>query len=362
MTTQKIADVDVHHQYPSLAALDPYLPDGYRGSIYIPRGGNGGGNPRGGMRKDAGTPTGGIAGSDPEYMVEHHLDRYGIDVAILNPGSPLALAGHPFPDQAAAIAAATNDWTINEWFPVDRRFLGSVLISPRDPEQAADEIRRVGSDPRMVQATMTAAPVLMGERFMHPIYAAAAETGLTINLHVGGGQGGVNRGDYPVGFGSSFFETHIGMCIPGIYHLISMVSQGVFEKYPSVRLILNEFGVTWLPFVMWRMDMEYRAARDDVPWLTRLPSEYIKQFVRFSTQPLEVPADPRDLVTVLSVVGADKMLLFASDYPHWDFDSPEFALKGFPAEWRPRILWDNACELYGLDALTQAAPPVAAIR
>jgi predicted TIM-barrel fold metal-dependent hydrolase len=292
-------------------------------------------------------------------MVEHHLDRYGLDYALLNPGSPLALAGHPFLDQAAAIASATNDWTINEWFPVDERFLGSILVSPRDPELAAQEIRRLGAHPRMVQVTMTAAPVLMGERFMHPIYEAANEFGLVVNLHVGGGQGGINPGDYPVGHGSTFFETHIGMCIPGIYHLISMVAQGVFEKFPKIKFVMNEFGIVWLPFVMWRMDMEYRAARDDVPWLTRLPSSYIKEFVRFSTQPLETPEDPKDLVAILTVIGAENMLVFASDYPHWDFDNPDFALKGFPADWRERILFENARKLYRLDERLGLQAPAA---
>jgi predicted TIM-barrel fold metal-dependent hydrolase len=107
------------------------------------------------------------------------------------------------------------------------------------------------------------------------------------------------------------------------------------------------------------MDMEYRAARDDVPWLTRLPSEYIKEFVRFSTQPLETPEDPKDLVTLLTVMGAEQMLLFASDYPHWDFDSPDFALKGFPAEWRERILFENARSVYKLDERLGLEAPAA---
>jgi predicted TIM-barrel fold metal-dependent hydrolase len=349
MTSHRIFDADVHHQYASTAALAPYMPDGDASGIYMPR--SGGGSPRGGMRRDAMPPNGGIAGSVPEFVVENHLERYGIDYALLNPGSPLALGGIPFLDLAADLASATNEWTIQEWFPVDERFLGSILVAPRDPDRAADEIRRHGAHPRMVQVTLTSAPTLLGDRFMHPIFEAANEFGLPVNLHVGGGNQGVSPGDHPGGstWPTSFLQLHIGMCIPGLYHLISMVSEGVFEKYPRIRFIVNEFGVSWLPFVMWRMDMEYRAAREDVPWLTRLPSAYIRDFVRFTTQPLESPEDPQRMVKLLGLVDAQDMLVFSSDYPHWDFDSPEFALKGFPEEWKRRIYWDNASELFHLE-------------
>jgi predicted TIM-barrel fold metal-dependent hydrolase len=343
----RVLDADTHHSYPSKKALAPYMPGKDASAIYMPRGNTG--NPRGGMRKDALTRDGAVVGSDPKLFVEDHLDRYNIDYAILNPGTPLGLGGLPFLDLAADIASATNDWTIHDWFPVDNRFLGSIVVAPRDPLRAAAEIRRLGSHPRMVQVTVTSAPCLMGETFMHPIYEAANEFSLPINLHVGGGPTGVNPGDLPVGQATSFFEAHIVMCLPGIYHMISMVSHGVFEKYPNIKFVMNEFGVAWLPFVMWRLDMEFRAGREDVPWLKMRPSEYIKQFVRFSTQPLEIPDDPRQLVTLLSLVDAQDVLMFSSDYPHWDFDSPDFALSSMPAEWREKIFWTTAHDVFHLD-------------
>jgi uncharacterized protein len=343
----RIVDADVHHQYPSAAALAPYMPGHDVSRIFFPNAGIG--NPRGGMRKDAVAPGGGIPGSDPHFMVEHHLDAYGVDYVVLNPGSPLALGGMPFTDLAADIATATNDWTINEWFAVDDRFLGSILVAPRDPARAAAEIRRLAGHPRMVQVTMTSSPCLMGDRFMHPIYEAANEAGLPMCLHVGGADAGVNAGSYFGGAPSSFIQHHVGMCIPALSHVVSMVLEGVFEKYPRMHLILNEFGVTWLPFLMWRLDMEYRAGREDVPWLKRMPSEYIREFVHFTTQPLEVPDRPRDLVTLLELVGAQDMLLYSSDYPHWDFDSPKYVLSGFPDDWKPKIMSGNAATLFGLE-------------
>jgi uncharacterized protein len=344
-SSYRIIDVDIHHQYPSPTALTPYLED--PGVIkYYGGGGLGTPNLRGAFRQDSYPPTGGQPGSDPHFLVENHFERYAIEYGVLNHFVP---GGTYSSDVAADIARACNDWTIEEWFPVDDRFLGSITVSGADPDRAADEIRRLGSHPRMVQVTTVSVPCLLGNRFLHPIYEACSEFGLPFNFHVGGADAGATNPSYSVGRPTTFVEHHTGFTIPAQHHTISLVCEGVFVKYPNLRVVFNEFGVAWLPFVMWRLDMEYRAGREEVPWLSRLPSEYIRDHVRFSTQPLEVPADPKDLVTLLSLVDGDRMLMFASDYPHWDFDSPDHALRGFPEEWKQKLFWDNAWEFYALE-------------
>ena len=115
-----------------------------------------------------------------------------------------------------------------------------------------------------------------------------------------------------------------------LHHVVSMVMSGVFVKFPKLRFVLNEFGMAWLPFVMWRTDMEYRAARVETPWLEKLPSEYMREHIRFSTQPLEAPPDPQKLVTLISLVGAEDMLMFSSDYPHWRLRQPGTGPQGVP--------------------------------
>ena len=107
-----IVDTDVHHMYSSVDALVPYLPGIDPARLFVPKGD--GGNPRGGLMKSAMPPGGGVAGSDARFFAEDHLDRHGIALAILNPGTPLGLGGVPDLDLAAAVARATNDWTIND--------------------------------------------------------------------------------------------------------------------------------------------------------------------------------------------------------------------------------------------------------
>lgn len=342
----RIVDCDVHHHFPP-EGIAKYLPDREIEPYYA--GGAGLPHPDGAFRIDTYPPRGGLPASDPQFVVEDHLDRHGIDYAILSCGSLLGLSGMHDLDRAAELATAINDWTIADWFPVDDRFLGSITVATGDPVAAAAEIRRLGRHPRMVQAVATGLPCLMGDPFLHPIYEACSEVGLPFTLH----QGGLppTRAATP----ASFVESHIDMCFPALQHVVSAVTQGVFVKYPDFKIVLNEFGIAWLPFVMWRLDMEYRAGRDELPWLTRLPSEYITDHFRFTTQPLEEPDDRQKLVKLFETFDAPDMLLFSSDYPHWDADNPDVALRKLPEEWRQRIYFDNAWDTFGLDQLAGAA-------
>ena len=87
----------------------------------------------------------------------------------------------------------------------------------------------------------------------------------------------------------------------------------------------------------------------EVPWLTKPPSEYIRSNVRLTAQPIEEPDDPNHFVQVIEHMGSDEMLLFATDYPHWDFDSPTQAIpRQVPESLRKKIFWQNAVDFYNL--------------
>ncbi len=98
---------------------------------------------------------------------------------------------------------------------------------------------------------------------------------------------------------------------------------------------------------MWRLDKNYKGLRSEVPWFKKLPSEYIRENMRSTTQPMEEPDDPRHLMSILEMIGSDDFLMFATDYPHWDFDAPDRALPAtITADLRERITVTNATELY----------------
>jgi predicted TIM-barrel fold metal-dependent hydrolase len=337
----RVFDADLHHQFPSGAAIAKYLPERTTNQYY--NAGRAVPHVDGAYRLDAVPPGGGVPGSDPGFVVSDHLDRHRIDFAILNCGSILGISTMHDVDRAAELARAANDWTVEGWFPVDQRFLGSVHVATSDPEQAAAEIRRMGSHPRMVQVCATGLPCPMGSQFLYPIWEACCEVGLPFTLHQSGLRGSEMKP-------TTFVELHVDMCLQVLPHFVSLVLEGVFEKYPDLTVVFNEYGIAWIPFLLWRMDMEYRAGRDELPWLKRLPSEYVVDHIRFTTQPLEEPRDRRDLIKLLETFDGERMLMFSSDYPHWDADNPEYALKGFPDEWKERIFFENAREVFKLDS------------
>jgi predicted TIM-barrel fold metal-dependent hydrolase len=95
------------------------------------------------------------------------------------------------------------------------------------------------------------------------------------------------------------------------------------------------------------LDKNWKGLRDEVPWMKRLPSEYLTDHIRFTTQPFPEPDDPGHMRAVCEVLHADQTLIFSTDYPHWDFDDPYRALDALPPDTRRRVLVENARTLYG---------------
>ena len=131
--------------------------------------------------------------------------------------------------------------------------------------------------------------------------------------------------------------------------LTSMIAAGMFEAIPGLRVVLTECGVAWAAALTWSLDAAWELMREDQPRLQRRPSEYIHEHVWFTTQPIEEPDDPKHLIYAIEQARLGDRLLFATDYPHWDFDSPKQALpRALGASLRQAILCENALALYGL--------------
>jgi predicted TIM-barrel fold metal-dependent hydrolase len=297
-------------------------------------------------RADAAPTSGGAAGSDYRLMCDQLLDRYDVAYAVLTGEEAIEASTLANPHYAQALTSAYNDWLVETWLARDARLKGSLIVAPQDPHAAAREIRRVGGHPDIVQVLVsTGSQRPYGDPFYHPIWDACSEVGLPLAAHLGG-QGGVNAGPTGCGPPTFFWETHALLCETGMGHVASTIAHGVFEKWPNARFILIECGIAWLPAILWRLDADYRSLRKETPWLKRLPSEYAREHVRLSTQPLEQPHRLGALWPALDDIGARDMLMFASDYPHWDFDNPN--LLRLPAEWHDAVMDANARTLYGL--------------
>ena len=346
-----IVDCDCHNDWHSADVLLPYL-EGWWRECYL-RGEHTG--PRGAF------PHGHRAWFHPEdfrradikptceeeeytLMRDKHLNPNNIDVAILTGEEALETSTLANPHYAMALAKANNDWMVNEWLPKDERFYGSIIVAPQDPELAAQEIRRLGDHPRLVQVLVSHGSTMpYGDPFYHPIYRACEEVGLPFSIHLGG-NGGINTMPFANGSPRYFTEAHALFSQPAQTHLVSMIVNGVFEKFPTLKMVVIECGVSWVPPLLWRLDAEWRALRKEVPWLKHLPSEYCFEHVRFTTQPLEQPSKIEHLWAVLEAMQAKDTLMFASDYPHWDQD--EISAIRLPEGWTPNVFGLNALKVY----------------
>ena len=349
-TSLQLVDSDVHAGINSIDELLPYLPEvwqhylsesGFKGPPHSPY-------PKikpFAARNDAHPPNGRIPGTDFSFFQEHHLDQWQIDRAIINPLYPVDCL--PNIDFGAALCSAFNDYMIENWYERDERMLGSILIPWQDANLAVREIERVGSHPKVIQVLLlVCAGALYGQRRFHPIWEAAEKQNLAIGIH----WGSPGPAPAPTGGQSTYYlEYHTVLAQAAMSQIVSFVCEGVFQKYPQLRVVIIEGGCAWLPSLMWRLDKNWRGCRMEVPWLTNPPSDYIRSNIRLTTQPIEEPSDPRHLVQVIEQMGSDEMLLFATDYPHWDFDSPDRAIPQQVSEsLRQKIFWQDASEFYSL--------------
>jgi uncharacterized protein len=363
---QPIADCDVHEGMRSITELKPYLPEEWH--MYFNRDSLGRlpakhpyMHPQGGTRLD-------LIHSDmtsddmfPDRVREQLLDAFGIEAAMLVGTYVHQFTAMPQGRFASALASAYNDWLIDRWLSVDTRFKGSVAVAAQEPRLAAEEIDRVGGHPSMVQVNlpMPSPQLPWGDERYHPIWEAATRNRLRVAMHVSP-PAGLFGASSVNGWATSYLELRCQYVLQFQSGLMSLVCNGVFERFPDISVVLLEGGFSWVPGLMWKLDQSWAALRREVPWLKRPPSEYIREQVRFGTQPMEEPPTTKQLVQMIEMLGSDEMLMFATDYPHWDFDEPAHAIPhALPADLRRKIFWENARKFYGFSEPAAVAPPLA---
>ncbi len=347
------ADCDIHPQRNSNKDIFPYLEKRWQEHYALfgsrPRQAyqQGPAYPKGqpnASRRDAWPPDGGRPGSSLRFLREQLLDANNTKLGILNATGD---NGQSFQNRefGAAVCHSMNEWLIAEWLSQEPRLKGSIVVPYEDTEAAVAEIERYAGDPRFVQVLMlscTAEPP--GQKRYWKIYEAAAAADLPVGVHAFG------FGGYPVtgsGWPSFYIEDMVGHAQSCQSFLTSMVIEGVFERLPNFKLVLIELGFAWVPPLAWRLDKLWRRLKVETPQLGRAPSEYIREQVWLSTQPMEEPQPREHVLDTIEWIGWDR-LLFATDYPHWDYDDPGQALPmPIPSEKRERFFLRNALELYG---------------
>lgn len=352
-------DACAFHEWPSLLALRPYLGEGWRELILRPH------DPLGpamvqsawtyqrhplGAKATSAFPPDGPPGSDLALLRRQVLDEGGRGRVVL--GYDEGILSTVFPNFyiAREIARAANDWTVAEWLERDERMYGTVLVSTVLPDDAAAEIRRAGAHERMVAVALGCNG--LGRGFGHPVYRpiheAAVEMGLPLVLQVGS-DAASDQIAPPVagGLPATHGEYRAHAVHSHMSHIASLVTHGVFERYPTLKLLLVGGGAAWIPGYLWRLDYWYKSTERELPWLSKLPSEYFLESVRVSTYQLESASDPSRVKAALEALpGLDRVLTYASCYPNADAEGPDAIAARVPEAWHEAVFADNALSLF----------------
>ena len=345
MTTAAI-DCDVHPQVPNLKALYPYLEPYWRDSFTergIP-----------GFEANAYPPNsplsvrpewkgkGGNAATDVAQLSAQIFDRFKARTAICNCLYGVELIFSE--DMALAVARGVNDWIAKEWLDRDPRLRASIVIPTQNTEYAVDEIERCARDRRFVQILVLAMQeVPLGRRQFWPIYAAAERHGLPLGIHAGSTY---RHSITSLGWPSYYIEDYAAHTQAFQSQVASLVCEGVFAKYPGLKVVLLESGVTWLPGFLWRFAKFWRGVRAEVPWVDRSPAEIVRDHFRLTIQPFDAPADPDQVERAIDHLRSDAILLYASDFPHWQFDGDQTMPAGIPKALRHKIMVENPLATY----------------
>jgi predicted TIM-barrel fold metal-dependent hydrolase len=152
---------------------------------------------------------------------------------------------------------------------------------------------------------------------------------------------------------SYYFEEHCDFAQLNFAAVSSLIFEGVFDRFPNLKVGMIELGWTWAVPYGWRMDRAYDKMKNETK-IERRPSEYLRDHFWFSTQPMEEPSTPshfQSLVDALEASGMGDKLMYSSDYPHWDFDEPFALPQSVKGDQLKRILAENAANLYGFEII-----------
>jgi predicted TIM-barrel fold metal-dependent hydrolase len=339
-------DCDVHPTVPSLSALLPYLDDVWRDNavrrgldelvtISYPTV-----NPlssRADWRDERG-----MAGTSAAALAAQALDPFGTSLAICNClyGAQALFSE----DLGAAFARAINEWIAREWLDRDPRLRASIIVPTQNAERAVDEIERCATDPRFVQVLLLVGGELpLGRRQNWPIYAAAQKHGLPIGIHAGSTY---RHAVTPVGWTSYFTEDYVNQAPAFQSQLTSLMAEGVFAKFPDLTVVLMESGVSWMPAYLWRLTKFWKGLRSEIPWVSDPPGTIVRERVRLTLQPFDAPPDSAGVTRLMEHLGSEDMLLFSTDYPHWQFDGHTAVPEGLSAGLKQKIMVENPLQTY----------------
>lgn len=288
-------------------------------------------------------PGGGSA--DELTLIREAMDYLGSDYASVFPTVMLNMGVNPISELQPHLARAYARWMTERILAEERRVMGMLYLPLHDAEASLKLVEDFGERPGVVGFMVTAVRYqAVQDKIYAKVWKAIEERDLVVGFH-----SSFNFFDRSVEQLNRFISVHtLGFPYYNMIQLVNWIVNGMPERFPGLRTMFIESGVSWIPFIMERLDSQYMMRPSEAPLLTKKPSEYIRECY-FSSQPLEA-THPKFLENVFDMINAESQLLYASDWPHWDFDlaSRIYDLPFLTDHARRQILGENARRLFKL--------------
>jgi predicted TIM-barrel fold metal-dependent hydrolase len=259
----------------------------------------------------------GINPYSPEGTLQN-ADQDGIDHMVFFPSFGLRAPSIESPTLARDFCRLYNEW-LADWCRRGKGRFSGIAVVPAEQVDTAITLMHEARDLGLVGVMIP--PALKTRNLDHPdldpLYAAAVELDMPLAVH---GAPGIHLPKIGVDRFTNYIQVHcISFPFDQMTAMTALVSGGVFDRHPKLRVAFLEAGVGWVPYFIDRMHEHYEKRGDWIPngW-QHDPREYVERGnVWVSCEP-EEPILP----AVCEVLGSD-FIMFASDYPHWDGDWPE---------------------------------------
>ena len=280
-------------------------------------------------------------------LIRRAIESFGINYQVTFPTPMLALGLHPELDVEIALSKGYNHWVTERVLAADDRIKSLLYLPFSDPQSCEEIVERYSEAKGVVGFMVTSAryrPVHHNS-YMR-LYRMIEERGLTLGFHAGPNWGG----DGYVSQLNRFLTMHaISFSLCNMVHLSNWVMNGLCERFPDLPVVWIESGIAWLAFMTQRLDNEYLMRSSEAPALKKLPSEYIADMY-YTSQPIE-RTNMKLLEATFDAFNANTQLMYASDWPHWDFDAPStiWDLPFLDEQAKRNILGLNAKRVFGFE-------------
>jgi predicted TIM-barrel fold metal-dependent hydrolase len=274
------------------------------------------------------------------------MDAMSVDYSCLFPTLMLAIGLHPDVDMEIELCWAYNRWLTEKVLPEAEGRLYSMLSLPfSDADAALRQVEEFGGRKHVTGFLVTAVRTLpVHHNSYMKVYRAIEERGLALSFH-----SGVNMGEPFFKGLNRFASVHaLGFTFYNILHMTNWVTNGLGERFPKLPVLWIEAGLAWLPFLMQRLDHEHMLRPSEYPTLKKKPSDYMREMF-YASQPMEMQ-NMEALECTFKMINAETQLMYASDYPHWDFDLPSaiWDLPFVSEKGKHNILGGTAARLFKL--------------